>query len=108
MGVAVRADREGDRASLVLTGPFDLAHATAVAEGVEAPKPAGGCGSSMSTCRSSIVSTAPAQSYWRGFSIGWTRISAARASLKATTPSGTFDRPLSRAPGDRPTPQSSP
>ena len=88
MGVAVRADREGDRASLVLTGPFDLAHATAVAEGSgerRSPSewvPLGRCRPS----RSSIVSTAPAQSCWHGFSIGWTRISAARASLKATTP----------------------
>ena len=35
MSVAVRADREGDHASLVPTGPFDLAHATAVAQAVE-------------------------------------------------------------------------
>ena len=35
MSVAVRADREGDHASLVPTGPFDLAHATAVAREVE-------------------------------------------------------------------------
>ena len=44
MGVAVRTDREGDRASLVLTGPFDLAHAPAVAEGVESAEAClGGC-----------------------------------------------------------------
>ncbi len=35
MSVAVRADREGDHASLVPTGPFDLAHVTAVARAVE-------------------------------------------------------------------------
>jgi phospholipid/cholesterol/gamma-HCH transport system permease protein len=33
--VAVRVDREGDRASLILVGAFDLAHATAVARAVE-------------------------------------------------------------------------
>ena len=44
MGVAVRTDREGERASIVLTGPFDLAHATAVAEGVESAEAClGGC-----------------------------------------------------------------
>jgi len=35
MSVAVRTDREGDYASLIPTGPFDLAHATAVARAVE-------------------------------------------------------------------------
>ena len=46
MGVAVRTDREGDRVSIVLTGPFDLAHAPAVAEGVESAEAClGGCGS---------------------------------------------------------------
>lgn len=35
MSVAVRADREGDRASLVPTGSFDLAHATEMAQAVE-------------------------------------------------------------------------
>ena len=81
MGVAVRTDREGDRASLVLTGPFDLAHAPAVAEGSGERRSLlwVGAARSMSTYRSSIVSTAPAQSYWHAFSIGWTRISAARA-----------------------------
>lgn len=39
MSVAVRADREGDRARLLLTGSFDLAHATAVARAVESPQP---------------------------------------------------------------------
>ena len=39
MSVAVRADREGDRARLLLTGPFDLAHATAVARAVEGAQP---------------------------------------------------------------------
>lgn len=34
-GVAVRVDREGDHASLVPAGPFDLAHTTAVARAVE-------------------------------------------------------------------------
>src|SRR6478752_7565871 len=44
MGVAVRTDREGDRARIVLTGPFDLAHAPAVAEGVESAEAClGGC-----------------------------------------------------------------
>ncbi len=33
MSVAVRADRKGDHASLVPTGTFDLAHATAVGRG---------------------------------------------------------------------------
>jgi len=35
MSVAVRVDREGDHASLVPTGPFDLAHTTAVAQAVK-------------------------------------------------------------------------
>jgi phospholipid/cholesterol/gamma-HCH transport system permease protein len=35
MPVAVRADREGDRARLVPTGSFDLPHATAVARAME-------------------------------------------------------------------------
>ena len=35
MSVAVRTNREGDHASLIPTGPFDLAHATAVARAVE-------------------------------------------------------------------------
>ena len=44
MGVAVRTDREGERASIVLTGPFDLAHAAAVAEGVKSAEAyLGGC-----------------------------------------------------------------
>ena len=34
MSVAVRADREGDHARLVPTGPFDLAHAMAAAREV--------------------------------------------------------------------------
>ncbi len=41
---------------------------------------------SMSTWRSSIESTAPAQSCWRGFSIGWRRMGGTRQSLKAITP----------------------
>src|SRR6478736_4382993 len=39
----------------------------------------------MSTWPSSIASTAPAQSCWHAFSIGWTRVGAACAWLKATT-----------------------
>lgn len=35
MSVAVRVDREGDHASLVPAGPFDLAHTTAVARAME-------------------------------------------------------------------------
>jgi len=35
MSVAIRADREGDHARLVPTGPFDLAHAIAAARAVE-------------------------------------------------------------------------
>ena len=35
MSVAIRADREGDHARLVPTGPFDLAHAVAAARAVE-------------------------------------------------------------------------
>jgi phospholipid/cholesterol/gamma-HCH transport system permease protein len=35
MSVAVRADREGGHATLVPTGPFDLAHATAVTRAVK-------------------------------------------------------------------------
>ena len=45
-----------------------------------------GVAQSMSTWLSSIESTAPAQSYWRGFSIGWTRMGSTRQSLKAITP----------------------
>ena len=36
MSVTVRVDRKGDHASLAVTGPFDLAHATAVSQAVEA------------------------------------------------------------------------
>jgi phospholipid/cholesterol/gamma-HCH transport system permease protein len=39
MNVAVRADREGNQARLVPSGPFDLAHAAAVARAVEVAKP---------------------------------------------------------------------
>ena len=46
MSVAVRADREGDRASIVPTGPFDLAHATAAARAVESAE------ARLSGCRS--------------------------------------------------------
>jgi phospholipid/cholesterol/gamma-HCH transport system permease protein len=35
MSVAIRADREGDRARIVPTGPFDLAHATIAAHEVK-------------------------------------------------------------------------
>ena len=35
MNVAIRADREGNHARLVATGPFDLAHATMAAQAVE-------------------------------------------------------------------------
>ena len=35
MSVAIRADREGNHARLVATGPFDLAHATMAARAVE-------------------------------------------------------------------------
>src|SRR3974390_1655588 len=35
MSVTIRADREGDHARLVLTGPFDLANAMAAARAVE-------------------------------------------------------------------------
>ena len=39
MSVAVGADRDGDRGRLVPSGPFDLAHAAAVARVVEHPPP---------------------------------------------------------------------
>ncbi len=39
MGVAVRAERKEDRGRLVPTGPFDLAHAAAVARAVEHAQP---------------------------------------------------------------------
>jgi phospholipid/cholesterol/gamma-HCH transport system permease protein len=39
MSVAVRADREGHHASLVPSGPFDLAHATEVVRAVEVAEP---------------------------------------------------------------------
>lgn len=46
MSVAIRADREGDHARLVTTGPFDLAHATMAALAVEnAEALLAGCGS---------------------------------------------------------------
>jgi phospholipid/cholesterol/gamma-HCH transport system permease protein len=35
MNVAVRVDRQGDHASLVMAGPFDLAHTMAVRQAVE-------------------------------------------------------------------------
>ena len=37
--VGVRVDRDGDRGRLVPSGPFDLAHASAVARVVEHPPP---------------------------------------------------------------------
>ncbi len=46
MSVAIRADREGNHARLVATGPFDLAHATMAAQAVEnAEALLAGCGS---------------------------------------------------------------
>ena len=46
MDVTVQASREGNHVSLVLTGPFDLAHATAVEWEVEnAQASLGGCSS---------------------------------------------------------------
>jgi phospholipid/cholesterol/gamma-HCH transport system permease protein len=46
MSVAIRADREGNHARLVVTGPFDLAHATMAARAVEnAEALLAGCGS---------------------------------------------------------------
>ena len=46
MSVAIRADREGNHARLVPTGPFDLAHATMAAQAVEnAEALLAGCGS---------------------------------------------------------------
>ena len=39
VSVTVRVDRDGDRGRLVPTGPFDLAHAAAVARAVEHPPP---------------------------------------------------------------------
>ena len=39
VSVTVRVDRDGDRGRLVPTGPFDLAHAAAVAQAVERPQP---------------------------------------------------------------------
>jgi phospholipid/cholesterol/gamma-HCH transport system permease protein len=38
MNVALRTDRQGDRASLTPTGPFDLSHAMAAAQAVETAK----------------------------------------------------------------------
>ena len=46
MSVAVRADREGDRATIAPTGPFDLAHAAATARAVESAE------ARLSGCRS--------------------------------------------------------
>jgi phospholipid/cholesterol/gamma-HCH transport system permease protein len=44
MSVTVRVDREGNHANLAPTGPFDLAHATAVSRAVEASEARlGGC-----------------------------------------------------------------
>ena len=46
MNVAIRADREGDHARIVPTGPFDLAHATMAVRAVEnAEAILVGCGS---------------------------------------------------------------
>ena len=46
MSVAVRADRKGDHASLVPSGPFDLAHTTVVGQEVESAE------ARLSGCRS--------------------------------------------------------
>ena len=46
MSVAIRADREGNHARLVTTGPFDLAHATMAARAVQSAEALlAGCGS---------------------------------------------------------------
>jgi phospholipid/cholesterol/gamma-HCH transport system permease protein len=52
MSVALRADREGSHATLVPTGPFDLAHATEVTQAV------GDAESSLNGCRSVDVDLA--------------------------------------------------
>jgi len=52
MSVAVRVDRKGDHASLVLTGPFDLAHTTVVGREVESAE------ALVSGCRSVDVDLA--------------------------------------------------
>ena len=66
-----------------------------------------GAARSMSTYRSSIVSTAPAQSYWRAFSIGWTRISARTRVVEGHNTNAARLIALYRERrGDRPAPQS--
>ena len=59
MSVAVRIGPEGDRASVVPTGPFDLAHATAVARAVESAE------ARLSRCRSVDVDLAQTRSHRR-------------------------------------------
>ena len=62
----------------------------------------------MSTYRSSIVSTAPAQSYWHAFSIGWTRISARTRIVEGRNTNAARLIALYRERrGDRPAPQRS-
>jgi len=46
MNIAVRANREGEKASLVPTGPFDLAHATAIMQAIQSAE------ASLNGCRS--------------------------------------------------------
>ena len=86
MSVAVRAERQGDHASLVPSGTFDLAHAEAVRREVESAE------TRLSGCRSIDVDLVQLDRIdgtgavlLARFSIDWTRLDAGRASLKAIT-----------------------
>ena len=88
MSVAVRVDREGDRGRLVPSGPFDLAHAAAVARGRGAR--AGGPRRVPLDRRRPRASRSDRRRRRRpagaASSIGWTRAGSARGSSRRRNP----------------------
>ena len=87
MNVGVRVDRKLDHATIVLSGPFDLAHSNEVVHAVHSAEAhLQGCHWPTSAWRRSIESTGAAQPYWRGYSIVWPQMGAGPTSRKATTP----------------------
>ena len=81
------ADRKGDSGRLSPSGPFDLAHAPAVARAVERlPRGLEGCRSIDVDLAISIGSTAPARCCWRGSSIGWMPAGAHAKSSEDSNP----------------------
>ena len=86
MSVAIRADREGNHARLVPTGPFDLAHATMAAQAAENA----GALAWLAVARSDVdlaelerIDGAGAVLLARLLDRSWMRAAATRASLMA-------------------------